>query len=171
MLIVSNIKWFSPPHIKTDYVHPFYKDSIKYLFGMDVAGQCLAPTRNRKSMVEALNSVLGERQSEYAYFLDVRFQEDLGSPSPQYEILYDVGLTTVTPICIQGDHSNIIREGLAILDSIMEAGKRAVCSVSLLSSAQWQYSGSEFIIMFEVLSDGQPDGTIQMKGGESYVLC
>lgn len=170
MLTVGNIKWFSPPYVKADYVHPFYKDSIKYLFGMDTTGQCPTPTRNRRSMSEALNSVLDENRSEYAYFLDVRFQEELGSPAPQYEILYDVGLTTVTPICIQGDHSNIIWEGLAVLDSIMESGKKAVCSVSLLSSAQWQYCGSEFIIMFEMLSDGQLDGMIQMEGRVAYAL-
>lgn len=170
MLTVSNINWFSPPHVKIDYVHPFYKDSIKFLFGKDIAGQYAMPTRNRKSMAEALKRVLGEKKTEYAYFLDIRFQEELGSPAPQYEILCDVGLTMVTPICIQGDHSNIIREGLAILESVMEAGEKAVCSVSLLSSAQWQYSGSELIIMFEVFRDGQADGMIQMKGSVSYAL-
>lgn len=175
MLSVSDIKWFFPPHARTDYVHPFYKDSIMSLFGEDVdernaANQCLTPTRNRKSIVEALRSVLGEGNSEYAYFLDVRFQEELGSPAPQYEILYDMGLTNVTPICVQGDNTNIIREGLAILDSVMESGNRAICLVSLLSSAQWQYSGLEFIIIFQVSSDGQQDGIIQVKGDASYVL-
>ncbi len=170
MLTVSNINCFSPPYVKIDYVHPFYKDSIKFLFGKDIAEQCAMPTRNRKSMAEALKSVLGEKKTQYAYFLDIRFLEELGSPAPQYEILSDVGLTTVTPICIQGSQSNIIQEGLAILESVMEAGERAVCSMSLLSSAQWQYSGSEFIIMFEVFSDGQADGMIQMKGSGSYDL-
>jgi len=163
MLTINNLRISMPKTPISDNVFPFYKDSIKCLFGADVlTNDCPNPTRNRLSILDALKDTLGEDTNGLSYFLDIRFQEELGSPSPQYEILSDLSLTNTTPICMNGD--NAIKEGFSVLDSLLSKGEKALCLISLLSSAEWQYSGSEFVISFIVLSDGESNGIINMKG-------
>jgi len=165
MLTIDNLRISIPNIPKADYVFPFYKDSIKRLFGADItANDCPNPTRNRISIVSALRDTLGEDIAELSYFLDIRFQEELGSPSPQYEILSDLSLINTIPICMNGDNVNVIKEGFSVLDSLLSKGEVALCLISLLSSAEWQYSGPEFIISFLVSSDGVSDRIINMKG-------
>ena len=123
-----------------------------------------ALTRNRQALVSALRSVMWSGQAEYRYLLDVRLQEELGSPAPQYEILYDLGLRQVTPICVHGDGADTVKEALHILAFVMKPEDRALCLVSRLSSASWQHSKEEFIYAFELQSDGVGDGDIVIEG-------
>jgi len=165
MLTIDNLQISMPKMPRADHVFPFYKDSIKCLFGIDVLNDdCPNPTRNRSSIVAALRDTLGGNIDGLSYFLDIRFQEELGSPSPQYEILSDLSLINITPICINGDDVNVIKEGFSVLDSLLSKGEKALCLISLLSSAEWQFNGSEFIISFVAFSDGESNGIINMKG-------
>lgn len=158
MLKIDNLRISSPQTPVSECVHPFYKDTIKCLFGIDLISESSQiPTRNRVSLVSELRETLTGEIADLLYFLDIRFQEELGSPSPQYEILSDLGLTAVTPICMGGDSAVVVQEGLSVLDSLLAAGEKALCAVSLLSSAKWQYEGMEFIVTFLVESDGEPN--------------
>jgi hypothetical protein len=166
MLTINNQRISTPTKPRTDHVLPFYKDSIKCLFAIEsLTDDCPNPTRNRLNIVSALRETLGEGIDGLSYLLDIRFQEELGSSSPQYEILSDLSLTNITPICMSGDNMDvIIKEGFSVLDSLLSKGEKALCLISLLSSAEWQYSGPEFIISFVAISDGESNGIINMKG-------
>lgn len=164
MLTISNIMQSTPERAGTDYVHPFYRDSIRRLFGVEVGGKTRVPTRNRQVLASMLKSIVGSGQAEYQYLLDVRFQEELGSPSPQYEILYDLGLRQVTPICLHGNGADTVKEALHILASVMKPGEKALCAVSTLSSASWQYGEEEHVLAFALQSDGVNDEDIVIEG-------
>ena len=164
MLTVSNIRRSTPERAEADYAHPFYRDSIRRLFEVEVSREMRAPTRNRQALASALRSVMRSGQAEYRYLLDVRLQEELGSPAPQYEILYDLGLRQVTPVCVHGDGADTVKEALHILTFVMKPEDKALCLVSRLSSASWQNSKEEFIFAFELQSDGAGDGDIVIEG-------
>lgn len=164
MLTISNIKRSIPQRAEADYAHPFYRDSIRRLFGVEVCMEMRVPTRNRQVLASALKSVMRGGQEEYQYFLDVRLQEELGSPSPQYEILYDLGLRQVTPICVHGNEADTVKEAVHILGAVMRPNDKALCVVSKLSSASWQYSKEEYIFAFELQSDGADDEKIVIEG-------
>ena len=164
MLTISNIERSTPKRAEADYAHPFYRDSIRHLFGVEVCREARVPTRNRQALVSALKSVMRSGQAEYQYLLDIRLQEELGSPSPQYEILYDLGLRQVTPICVHGNGADTVKEALHILMSVMKPEDRALCAVSMLSSASWQSSEEEHILAFELQSDGVNDEEVVIEG-------
>lgn len=164
MLTIYNVKTLIPQKIYTEFVHPFYKDSIKRIFGVELHNEHSTPTRNRRVLTEMLKKVMCESEDTYSYFLDIRLLEELGSPAPQYEILNDVGFINVMPICVHGSDLGIIRNGLSIMESILKTGERAVCVISVLSSATWQYEGCEFVVGFEIESNGVPDGELNVKG-------
>lgn len=164
MLTIYNVKTLIPQKIYTEFVHPFYKDSIKRIFGVELHNEHSAPTRNRRVIAEMLKKVMCKSEHTYSYFLDIRLLEELGSPTPQYEILHDMGLINVIPICVHGSGLGIIRNGLSIIESLLTAGERAVCIISMLSSAMWQYDGGEFVVGLEIESNGVADGEIILKG-------
>lgn len=164
MLTIYNVKTLIPLKIYTEFVHPFYKDSVKQIFGVELHNEHSAPTRNRRVITEMLRKVMCESEHTYSYFLDIRLLEELGSPAPQYEILNDAGLINVMPICVYGSGLGIIRNGLSIIESVLKAGERAICVISMLSSAIWQYEGGEFVVGLEIESDGVPDGELIVKG-------
>ena len=165
MLTIENLQISSPSKPFADNIHPFYKESIRCLFGVDKATEVHSfPTRNRMSITNSLQETIGNDKYDFSYFLDIRFQEELGSPSPQYEILSDLELTSVTPICVHGDNVGIVREGLRIINALLSKGEKALCTISNVASATWQYSGLELVISCILLSDGLSDGLINMKG-------
>lgn len=164
MLTIRNLRRSTPEKAEADYVHPFYRDSIRRLFGVEVRREMRTPTRNRQALVSALKSVMRSGQAEYQYLLDVRLQEELGSPAPQYEILYDLGLRQVTPLCVHGNGADTVKEALQILAFVMKPEDKALCAVSRLSSASWQYSKEEYIFAFELQSDGVNGEDVVIEG-------
>ena len=169
MLTIEGLQMSSPDIPVTDNVHPFYKDSIRYLFGVDQLVEThSSPTRNRMNITNSMRKTLGDCKYDFLFFLDIRFQEELGSPSPQYEILSDLKLASVTPICVHGDNIDIIKEGVKIIDTLLNKDEKALCAISNMASAAWQYSGLEFVISFILSSDGQSDGLINVKGNLKY---
>ena len=165
MLAIENLQISSPITPFADNIHPFYKESIRCLFGADMTTEAPSfPTRNRMSITNSLQETMGNNKYDFSYFLDIRFQEELGSSSPQYEILSDLKLTSVIPICVHGDNNGIIKEGLRIIDALLSKGEKALCTISNVASATWQHSGLEFVISCILSSNGLSDGHINMKG-------
>jgi len=165
MLVIENLQISSPSMPFTNSIHPFYKESIRCLFGADKTTEAHSfPTRNRMSITNSLQKAIGDNKYDISYFLDIRFQEELGSPSPQYEILSDLELTSVIPICVHGDNIGIIKEGLRIIDALLSKGEKALCTISNVASATWQHSGLEFVISCILSSNGLSDELIDMKG-------
>jgi hypothetical protein len=165
MLTINNLQLSIPNMPIGNNIHPFYRDSVRQLFGIEIAdGQHHSPTRNRTTLTAILRDALGIHTHNLIYFFDIRLQEELGSPSPQYELLADLGLKTVLPVCIHGPDLSIVQEGLSMVDTLLSNGQQALCAVSLLSSAEWQSCGHEFVIAFLASSDGISDNKIFMKG-------
>jgi hypothetical protein len=165
MLKIDNLHISTPKIPIADSAHPFYQETIKHLYGIDLTNNLSEiSTRNRESLVSELRKTLENKTASFRYFLDIRFQEELSSPSPQYAILSDLGCSSVTPICFCGGSVEIVNEGLSALDSLLKDEERALCAISLLSSAEWQYEGPEFIITFIAESDGKHDGLINIVG-------
>jgi|GEM_PF-3864642 len=165
MLTIENLIISSPSMPFMDNIHPFYKESIRCLFGADKTAEVHSfPTRNRMSITNSLQEMIGNNKYDFSYFIDIRFQEELGSPSPQYEILSDLKLTSIIPICVHGDNIGIIKEGLRISDALLSKGEKALCTISNVASATWQHSGLEFVISCILSSDGLSDGFVNMKG-------
>jgi hypothetical protein len=165
MLTIENFHVTIPDGPIGDNVHPFYHASIKCLFGVEIdTVKHSTKTRNRTILTSILHNTLRDNVQNICYFFDIRLQEELGSPSPQYELLGDLGLTTVLPVCIHGTDLNIVREGLTMADSILCDGQKALFAVSLLSSTEWQSCGYEFASAFLVSSNGVADSKIYIKG-------
>ena len=155
MLSIEKICMSIPETPISERVHPFYASSIKSLFGVELSENSVQSlTRNRNCLVTALKKLLDADTYNFSYFIDIRLQEELGSPSPQYEILYDLGLTNVTPLCIHGDDISIVKESFQLVDSLLCDGEQALCTISLLSCAKWQYDGEEFVIALIVRAKG-----------------
>jgi NAD+ synthase len=141
------------------------------LFGLtlETEDKIISPTRNRLVLssllreVTGVTEVTGESHGSIDYFIDVRFQEELGSPSPQYEVLFDVGLTKVTPICLHGTDFSIIYEGLSIAQNLLNPGRKALLCLSNLACANWQSSENEFACVLLLSSDGIHDGKLTLK--------
>jgi len=168
MLTIENIH-FSVPDKDIDVnVHPFYKDTIKVLFGADIQNlPHNTPSRNRLILSSILIKTMNDTHN-VSYFFDVRLQEELGSPSPQYEILTDLGFSNVTPLCIHGKDLGVLQEGLLMADSLLRVGEQAIFAVSLLLCANWQSSENEFAFAFLATSDGNADRKIKLKGTMTY---
>jgi hypothetical protein len=165
MLTIEKLQMGIPPASDRNYVHPFYIDSIRCLFGAEtVTDKPLMPTRNRVLLASLLNEVLGHDSQNVDFFFDIRLQEELGSPSPQYELLADLGLTSVLPICIHGTDLSIVKEGFYMAESMLINGRKALICVSNLASADWQPTEQEFASALLVSSDGINDNKIYMKG-------
>jgi NAD+ synthase len=165
MLIIEKLRLVSPAAENENNVHPFYADSIRSLFGITIETEkAISPTRNRLILSSLLRDVLGEEQRSIDYFFDIRLQEELGSPSPQYELLFDTRLTTVTPICLHGVDLSIIKEGLSIAETMLIRERKALISISNLACADWQSKENEFACVLLVSSNGIPEGKIIMKG-------
>jgi hypothetical protein len=147
MLKFSDIKLTNLQSAKEEFVHPFYRDSIMHLFGVEISNEELQqPTRNRRIYFSELSRLLSD--GEFSYFFDIRLQEELGTPSPQFEILSDLNLNKTIPISIGGSGIEVINEAILIIDSMLNIGEKAVCAISLLSCAKWQFDGLEFITSF-----------------------
>jgi hypothetical protein len=165
MLTIENFYAMIPDGPIGDNVHPFYHASIKRLFGIEIdTAKHFTITRNRTILTSVLHDTLRDNVQNICYFFDIRLQEELGSPSPQYELLGDLELTKVLPVCIHGTDFNIVREGLSMADSILSDGQKALFAVSSLSSTEWQSCGYEFVSAFLVSSNGVADRKIYIKG-------
>jgi len=166
MLTIENIQLIIPGHTAANYAHPFYKDSIKALFGVDIpVVKEYVSTRNRDTITDILRKTIGNTPlAGISYFFDIRLQEELGSPSPQYEILFDLKLNKTTPICIHGEDIMILNEGLSMANSLLTIGGQAIFSVSSMNSAGWQSQSSEFALSFLAVCNNKSDNTIMLKG-------
>jgi hypothetical protein len=165
MLTIERLHTRIPNSSNGNYVHPFYVDSIRNLFSVNVeTSEALTPTRNRTVLVSLLHDVLKKDKKSIDYFFDIRLQEELGSPSPQYELLADLGLTSVTPISIQGTDLSIVYEGFSMAESLLNNGRKALISVANLACAEWQTTKYEFACAILVSSNGMKDSKIYMKG-------
>lgn len=139
--------WKAEPVIsQMPFVHPFYKDMFRKLYGL-AEGQAEAyitadgAAAYNCDFAAPLVREVWEKHKNYAVcFYDIRINEEMGHAAPEYAIMKRAGIRNISPVNIRGMGSMALLMGLQLADLYTSEGN---CAIMLLAELEHAFSAGK----------------------------
>lgn len=139
--------WKAEPVIsQRPFVHPFYKNMFRKLYGLDedqaeaYTGADGAAAYSCDFVAHLVREVWERHKNDAVWFYDIRINEEMGHAAPEYAIMKRAGIRNISPINIRGMGSMALLMGLQLTGLDTSEGN---CAIVLLAELEHAFSAGK----------------------------